>query len=305
MMKALLILPILLMPILLSCEKEIDVKVPVTESQIVTYAFVYPDSSLSLHLSKSVSIVSDQPFDFVQNAEVKIRRNGLAVVNLVFPSNSVQTQWSNVKCAPDDSLSLEIYIPEKGYVTANSVILPKIDIVALDTLTEMRKGGANGDKEYLKCTLQFADDASSVDYYQLVVVRHSVDKDGKKKITTIDVLKEDPVFLILEQSGGISQWFDFKGLFSDVLINGVTHRLNFLIDKGLTVVGKEEQSAHLVVYLYHHNFDYFNYLKTTIWAKGTDLFPVFDPVRIHSNIKNGLGLFTGMNFDSRRLDLLP
>ena len=48
---------------------------------------------------------------------------------------------------------------------------------------------------------------------------------------------------------------------------------------------------------------YFEYLKTTIWAKGADNFPVFDPVRIHSNVEQGLGLVSGMSFDQVQYEI--
>ena len=283
--------------LLLGCEKEIHIEVPVQEGRVVVYSFLYPDSAVSFHLSESVSITSPDLYAYVENARVGLKVNGSVQLDQAFPFNTVNGKWDPVVCNYGDSLIVEVSIPGKPLVLARTMIPKKVAIAALDTVTEVRRPGNGEENAYLRFALQFKEDGLRSDFYQVVVVRESWDYDGVKRIKTLELLQEDPVFVFHEQGGGLSSWFDFRGLFSDVLINGQDYTVTFLTQKKDYLMAFDEQRVRLTVYLYHHTYDYFEYLKTTIWAKGADNFPVFDPVRIHSNVDQGLGLVSGMSFD--------
>lgn len=283
--------------LLLGCEKEIHIEVPVQEGRVVVYSFLYPDSAVSFHLSESVSITSPDLYAYVQNARVGLIVNGSIQLDEAFPANTVTGKWDHVDYKYGDTLVVEVVIPGKEPVRASTIVPKKVAIAALDTVTEVRRPGNGEEIPFLRFALRFKDDGLHANYYQVAVVRDSWDPNGVRQTTTLELLHEDPVFLFHEEAGGISSWFDFRGLFSDVLINGQDYTVSFLTEKKGALLASDEQSVRLTVYLYHHTFDYFEYLKTTIWAKGADNFPVFDPVRIHSNVDQGIGLVTGMSFD--------
>lgn len=289
--------------LLLGCEKEIHIEVPVQEGRVILYSFLYPDSAVSFHLSESVSITSPDLYAYIENARIGLKVNDLVQLDQAFPSNTVNGKWDPVGCNYGDSVFVEVSIPGKPLVRASTMIPEKVVIAALDTVTEVRRPGNGEEKSFLRFALQFNDDGLKTSFYQVVVVRESWDYDGVRRIKTLELLQEDPVFVFHEQGGGLSSWFDFRGLFSDVLINGQDYTVTFLTEKKGYLRTFDEQRVRLTVYLYHHTYDYFEYLKTTIWAKGTDNFPVFDPVRIHSNVDQGLGLVSGMSFDQVQYEI--
>jgi len=117
--------------------------------------------------------------------------------------------------------------------------------------------------------------------------------------------KDDPVFTQGEQSGSLLQGIDFQGLFSDGVINGLNYRLGFNIPRDNLFFDYYEDKIKITIYLYHHTYDYYSYFRSKILSAGYDGFydglPVFEPVRIHNNIDNGLGLVSGMSFDADSL----
>ncbi len=295
---------LLVVLLFLGCEKEIHISVPDQDGKVVVYSFLYPDSAVNIHLSQSVAITSTDPYAYVDQARIKLLVNGTSVIDDDFPANSASGKWDLVRFSYNDSLKIEVSVAGKATISSNTVIPDKVGIAVLDTVTENRRSGSSDEKSYLRFSLRFSDDYRNSDYYQVVVLRESWTTDGKHNESTLDLLQEDPVFLFQEETGGISNWFDFKGLFPDVLINGQEYTVTFLTEKKNYLPVAGEQKVQLTVYLYHHTFHYFEYLKSTIWAKGTDDFPLFEPIPIHTNIDQGIGLFSGMSFDKIQIDIL-
>lgn len=290
--------------LLLGCEKEIHIEVPDKEGKVVVYAFIYPDSAIRLHLSESVSITSPDLYSYVESARIGLKVNGQLMLDQAFPANTVNGEWDSVDYNYGDSVVVEVAIAGKELVRSRTKVPEKVAIAALDTVTEVRSTGNGVEKAFLRFALRFKDDGLRTNYYQVAVVRDAWDYDGVRHTTTLELLQEDPVFIFHEEAGGISSWFDFRGLFSDVLINGQDYTVSFLAEKSDYLMAYDEQRVRLTVYLYHHTYDYFEYLKTTIWAKGADNFPVFDPVRIHSNVDRGIGLVSGMSFDQMQYEFV-
>jgi hypothetical protein len=285
-----------------ACEKEVHLNISEAKEEVVVYSFIFPDSIFRMHLSESVIITSSSNYKQIKGASIQIRKNGMEVLNSFFPDDTVMEDWPGLVFDYGDTVDVAVAVPHKDTVSSRTVIPKIVPFMVADTVTEIRKLGENSFQPYFKVHIRFDDSRSVDDYYQLVVARHSLTKGGKHRVKSVTILKEDPVFLFME-SGGLSNWFDFKGLFSDVLINGQSYTLNFAFDKEEFRLADDEQSGQLVVYLYHHTYDYYEYLRTNVISKGIDLFPSFEPVKIHSNVNRGVGLFSGMAFHSVGFDL--
>lgn len=290
--------------LLWGCEKELSINITPNDGVVVAYSFLYPDSTFKLHLSESVSITSTDKYGLVNDALVLLKRNGTTILNEPFPNGKAESAWSVGAFVGGDVFELEVNIPDKELVLASTVIPLKPNVIGIDTITELRRQNDGEFKPFLKFNIDFVENQATTDYYQLIVTRQGLQTSGEQIVNVVDVVKEDPVFSFLESGANLSNWFDFKGLFSDVLINGQDYQLKFLVDKSLLYLKDDEQSGDISVYLYHHTYDYFEYHKTYILSKGTDFFPMFDPVMIHSNVTNGLGLFSGMTFELFKYDLV-
>ena len=290
--------------LLLGCEKEIHINVPLKEGKVTLYSFLYPDSSVCVHLSESVSITSTDPYAYVNDAQLSMHVNGNLALTQDYPDNSIVGCWQQIPINYNDTIEFAVTVQGKDTIRAQTIVPSRVLIEAMDTVTEIRRSGNEVENSFLRFSISFKDDGSRADYYQLVVIREGVSFDGTLKKNTLNLLLEDPVFLFQEETGGVSNWFDFNGLFSDLLINGQDYEVSFLANKSDYIKASGEQKVRLFVYLYHHTYDYFEYLKSTIMVNGTDDFPLFEPVTIHSNITHGVGLVSGMSFDKRLIEII-
>ncbi len=160
----------------------------------------------------------------------------------------------------------------------------------------------------MKIKITFQEPVGEKNYYQTLVIREGWgDIEGTPYYTrnTIEYDKDDLVFTQGDQSGSLLPGIDFQGLFTDDIINGMNYELSINIPKDNLFFDYYEDKIQITMYLYHHTLDYYSYFRSTILAEGYEGFyeglPVFEPVKIHTNIENGLGLFSGMNFDSESL----
>ncbi|MCG8580113.1 MAG: DUF4249 domain-containing protein [Bacteroidales bacterium] len=291
---------------LFACEKDIELELNQQSDKLIMYAFIYPDSALNLHLSKSQSILSVPDYQQVERGRFQFYINDNFQGAYILPSDTVWSEWTEFSFDVSDEISITAYEFNGDTVSAGSYIPEKIPILQMDTSSVTRniaEVGAN----MLRIRLTFKDPASEKNYYQTLVVREGWgDMDGTPYYTrkTVEYDKDDMVFT-RDQSGSLLPGIDFQGLFTDDIINGREYGMEINIPKDNLFFDYYEDKIKLTVYLYHHTDDYYSYFRSTILADGYEGFyeglPVFEPVKIHTNIENGLGLFSGMNFDSDSL----
>ncbi|WP_430811252.1 MULTISPECIES: DUF4249 domain-containing protein [unclassified Carboxylicivirga] len=294
--------------VLIGCEKDIEIALNEQSDKLVMYAFVYPDSALHLHLSKSQNILTPNDYQKVEKGRFELAINDDYKGTYILPSDTVWSRWAEFSFSSKDRLIFNAYEIDGDTVLARSFIPHKVNILALDTLSVNVNVGEEVDVPMLRTTVSFKDPGDEKNYYQLYVLREGWGvEDGKVNYTrqTVSYAKEDPVFTQGEQSGSLLPGLDLQGLFADDIINGRTHPLRLNIPSEYFLFSYHEQKIKITVYLYHHTIDYYEYLRSTILADGYagiyEGLPVFEPVKIHSNVKGGLGLVSGMNFDSDSL----
>ncbi len=292
---------------LLACEKDIELELNQQSDKLVMYAFVYPDSALNLHFSKSQSILSVPDYSQVEKGRFQLYINENFQGAYILPSDTVWSEWSEFSFDVEDAIRISAYEFNGDTVNASSYIPGKIDILEMDTATvttNVVDAGAN----MLSVKIVFQDPIEEKNYYQTLIVREGWgDIDGRPYYTrkTVEYDKDDMVFTQGDTGGSLLPGIDFQGLFTDDIINGRKYEMGINIPKDNLFFDYYEDKIRLTVYLYHHTYDYYSYFRSTILADGFEGFyeglPVFEPVKIHSNIDNGLGLFSGMNFDSDSL----
>ena len=299
---------LLLFLVLMACEKDIEIALNKQEDQLVMYAFIYPDSALNIHFSKSQSILSVPNYEQVEQGRFRMYINDEIQGTYILPADTVWSKWKEFSFAVGDKVKIEAYELDGDTVKVESYIPDVIPFYDLDTVTITQNLSDLGPTEMLRTKLSFEDPGGVVNYYQLHVVREGFGIVGgepyyNRKAITYE--KDDPVFTQGEQSGSLLQGIDFQGLFSDGVINGLNYRLGFNIPRDNLFFDYYEDKIKITIYLYHHTYDYYSYFRSKILSAGYDGFydglPVFEPVRIHNNIDNGLGLVSGMSFDADSL----
>jgi len=294
---------LLLSLIFFACEKDIEITLNDQADKLVMYAFVHPDSTLNMHLSKSQSILSVPNYAIVDKGRFRLFINDEIQGTYILPTDTMWSNWSEFSFSVGDKFRIEAYEVEGDTVKVESYIPKVVPIVNLDTVTMSQNIVELGMTEVLRTKVSFKDPALVPNYYQLYVVRESWGTIGTEPYYTyepIEYEKEDPVFTQGDQSGALLQGLDFHGLFYDGIIDGLQYRLAFSIPRDNLFFNYYEDKIKISIYLYHHTSDYFQYFRSKVMADGFDGFneglPVFEPVRIHSNVKNGLGLVSGMSF---------
>lgn len=298
------ILSWMMLLLIFSCEKDIEIELNDQPDQLVMYSFIYPDSIMRLHLSKSESVLSVFDYQQVTNARFCISVNGHNQGTYILPSDTVWSEWQNLVFKQGDCISIEAFEEDGDTVRVKTFLPVVVPIAEIDTSRIYYSFGEGGLEQFLKTKLTFNEPASTNDYYQLYVLREGWGQIGQKPYYTrkvVEYKKEDPVFIQKDQSGSLMQGLDFQGLFADDLINGRKYTINFNMPVDYLFFDYYEDKIKISLYLYHHTKDYYSYFRSKILSAGfeglyEDL-PIFDPVRIYNNVDGGLGLVSGMAFD--------
>jgi hypothetical protein len=290
---------------LFACEKDIEIDLNAQSDKLVMYTFIYPDSSFNFHFSKSQSILSIEDYDKVDKGRFQLFINDNFQGAYILPSDTVWSRWTEFSFKPGDAFQINAYELNGDTVRAESFIPQAVEIESMDTATVLQDISDNNSVQMLRAKVKFQDPPHEMNFYQLLLIREGWGYKGAQPYYTrkvIDYEKTDAVFTQGDQSGSLLPGLDFRGLFVDGFINGTEYELTVLIPRDNLYFDYYEDKVRITVYLYHHTEDYYQYFRSVILADGYEGFydglPVFEPVKIHTNVEKGLGLVSGMNFDS-------
>jgi len=289
---------IFVMLLLSGCEKDIVLELKKEGNKKVLYSFIYPDSSFRIHYSKSVDVLSDVNFKVVENARFKLYINDLYQGKYYLPDDKVVGEWRNFEFKAGDTIRLKAMDETKDTAFVKTVIPDVVNIDKLDTVSSTYQGSDGVLYDVLKCNLNFTDDNITNDYYQLMIIHERwevVDGVEARYIDTVDYIKDDPVFYSRSQEGTLFEGLDFHGLFNDEIIDGA-YSLQCLVPSAYYKLYWFDKKIKLTFYLYHHTADYYRFVRTKLISDYYDGIPIFEPVTIHSNVTNGIGLVSGMSF---------
>lgn len=290
--------------ILSSCESTIYYDLPEHERKIAIIGTLNPDSSLTVHLSKS----------FLADPSEAILSPGEVVASL-FEDGQYLADLSHVRDnfygIPDfypvtgKEYSLEVSYGELRVVKCHTQIPERAQILALDTITAYIDG-----RDQLTVNLKIMDQPGVSNYYALGVILTHKYYDRESKVVTDSLLSYPAYFTI----NGVNDLrvntnlididinFRFNDMLfvTDALFDGQEFNLNFspflspsnpvdniIMDINFYQVTKSN-------YIFAES--YYNYYKSL----GS---PLSEPVQVYSNIENGLGLFSGIAGSSRRIFL--
>ncbi|GEM_PF-826164 len=306
--KYLLCLLLLLISVLfVQCEKDIELELKKEGNKMVLYSFIYPDSVFRLHFSNSVDVLSKDNYKFVDNGLFKLYVNDYYKGKFNFPENEVSGEWRNFNFSAGDSIRLVAIDATPDTATANTFIPQTISIEKLDSVSSKYQGTDGILYEVLKCNLKFTDPKYQEDYYQLVIVQERwevIDDVEAYYREVVDYIKDDPVFYSRNQEGTLMEGLDFHGMFDDEVIKG-SYNLQCLVPSSYYKLYWFDKKVKLTFYLYHHTEDYYRYFRTKLISDYYNGLPIFEPVNIHSNVENGIGLVSGVSFTLDSLVFVP
>ena len=302
---------------LISCEKTIEFKGEVTAPMLVISSFITPDSTIKAYVSKTRFFL-DKGYihEKVSNADFSLFVNGIAKGKLTPGGDGFY--YSDYKPLVGEEIKYEVRASGLASVTGETKIPVQNIILNVDTSsvkqrdyliyeTGYNQGIASdtvGETTLKKISfrLKFTDNGDEKNYYRLLVIRQS----HFEYRTTETYLShfEDIVFGEKQTGSDVGYLFESSennytyDTFSDDIFNGKSYNLKFsdiitLEYKDYNSPGRSyEKEIRTIYFIYLQQIspDYYFYAKSSVAARSTDGNPFVEPVQIHSNIRNGVGL---------------
>lgn len=311
------ILSILLVAMFLfsSCENTIEFKGKVTEPMLVVNSFVTPDSTVKVNLSQSKFFLDNENsgFEFIDNAEVYVWKNGIETEQLSAIGNGYYT--GNFKPEIGDHICIRASNPTFSEVNCETEIVDPVAIISADTTNyNFYHSGYYMDgyithmytQESVDLSVRFKDAADITNYYRISAFVRNHYADGSYVDVYPNIYSDDLVFGSTEiELGGEESYFEE---FSDKLFNGQEYKLKFLIELNCYFVddinGEDyqyyqnhplliPQYRELCIDLQSLSKSYYLYLSSRSKYEsasdiGMELFS--EPVQIFSNVNGGIGI---------------
>ncbi len=301
MMKSLKIFVAITIIILTGCSKSLDYQYTSQKNQLIMYSFPITDSILSIHISKSVNIVSNSNFDNIENATIDVIINNEVVSHNKYPSHATWFNINNIELKDNDAIKL-LCTTEEGVEFYGETTIPQtVPIIIADSIDNTDDSFTVMNANTLNCLVEFNDPPRVRNYYQLRVDLQTT-VDNKTTYKTLDYNKDDKVFLYFENENDLLVDVDYQGTFNDNLINGLNYTLELSIPRDSIKIDNNT-SAQLNFYLYSLSADYYDYYRTSIAEDSYRENIFYKTQNIFSNIEGGVGLVGGLSVSTYSLPL--
>ena len=291
---------IALLILLAGCETVVDVPVPPHEAQLVAQSFFAPGSPWSVRVTNSVAYSSpDQP-GLVDDATVEIWAGDQLVERL---AQSDAGTYVSTAALPQAGTRYTLRITAPGYTTTEGHdALPSPVPVTNFQETVVQDGTEiDGQRRILNLRITLDDSADEDNFYGLGILQGRWIEDRQSGTVTLlppslfGFESDDPVF-----DEGAFAFLDAEttyyreAFFSDDLFAGRTHTLD--LDIQYDVPPSDAQvivRRVFTVIVLSVSEDFFRYLKTASNQSLANENPFAEPLRVHSNMTNGFGVFAG------------
>lgn len=278
------ILPLLL--VLSACEKIVEVELPGQEQKPVMNTIVNSGDSIRVYVSLSSPVLSSEEPKQVRNATVQMRINGGAWEVLPLGNSRLgtyrydpitgtygqDTLWPYIGPVQGPGNTYEFRATVPGFETAAGTTISPILVLPQD-----RRWLGNPSDGQLEFKLE--DPGNEINYYRIRVL--------DAYSAPIQFTSPDPLLLLQETSGlgDASEGQAFTAYLTDETFNGQSKIVRIdLLDE--TPGTRWLEITHLDRNNYLYQLSYYSYEQNL----GN---PFAEPVPVHTNVVNGLGLVAG------------
>jgi hypothetical protein len=154
----------LLVIALISCELILDVEVPDAERKIVVNGLISTDQPVVVHLSKSLSVLEDDQFLLLDNADVRLFQNENPLGKLI-PDSFGYYHLPDFIPQTGVTYKLSVDYPGMTSVSSEALIPQVVPISSWDSSTVVDEWGS----EVLNLNVLFDDPAEQANLYGLAV----------------------------------------------------------------------------------------------------------------------------------------
>lgn len=271
------ILALMCMWLFAGCETVTDIDLPAADPLIVVSGFFTPDSAFSISLSSSTDYKNIDDIRAIETARIELLENGAPAGMMTHIGHGI---YSVQNKKPEVGVLYSINASAQGFATVNAedkipASVP-VSLVSFDT---------NKTTEKINIYLMVHDPGGIKNYYELVIAGKN--SHGISSIMKFDV--NDPSFNTEE---GKAAGFGAENIpfadFTDVIFDGKNYKFRISIDSYY-------KTEEITVYLISLSHNLFEFRRTYQKQKDMGDSPFSEPVRIHSNVINGAGIFAGFS----------
>ncbi|MBK8944808.1 MAG: DUF4249 domain-containing protein [Ignavibacteriae bacterium] len=284
----------------ISCESVVDVELPKQNPLIVVNSFFTPDSVFKVHVSKSLGILesfsvlneygyNEDKIPILENAKVEIWNGDNIVTNLNYSGNGFYIAQNTF---PQINNNYKIVVSADGFKSVFAEDKIPNSILIKNVLLE-----SNPLDEYLsqnEITIIFEDDGNTKNYYQLSLFAI---ENFSGEIYRTNLFFESNDILIGESDifdENEKTFYGYAAYFDDAIISGKEYKLK---------ISTYEISYYSEVYVILSSLseNLYKYIISVKEQDEADDNPFAEPVSIHNNVQNGLGIFGGYSSSVYRI----
>ncbi|MBI9069619.1 MAG: DUF4249 domain-containing protein [Salinivirgaceae bacterium] len=272
-----------------SCEKETEVAIPHSASQIVVSSILIPDKEIKVFVSQSIYMLETEQLP-ISNAEVSLFSNNQLLEILSLDTTGVY-QSKKVKTQSGQNYSIKVRVNGFDEITASTQVpysLP-LDSIQLKTFIGTSDNGIS----LSSLDLFFTSGDKQLSYYQYNC--HAC-TDSINVFGSVCVGEWFSYDAIILEEGDIK-----SKLFTNKLFNSTNIKLNLNFEDPTGFFFDSDTANYtLSAQIYSLSEDLYLYQKSlNAYAESTDnIWQVNNPPQIYSNIKNGIGIFASMAYSN-------
>lgn len=282
-MKKLLLFSIPILMLISSCEKTVQVDMPPYEPVLVVNSILDVDSALTVDVLHSRSILDSSRIKRITSAKVELYENDNYVGRMILDTNNAFTLPS---FTPKSGNIYKIEVEQSGYksVSAHTFTPQPVNI-----LRHSVSGGAgkNEMNEPLAVLNLSINDPSDKNYYFFQLYKFVNDTFWIDTLSN-QVFSWAERIPIYNQSTEHSSNLEIGYLTSDELFNGREYQFNLYFDEYEL---QDTSSSDLIAYVSSVSPEFYKFIISQNLQQLSTGNPFAEPVRIYSNINNGLGIF--------------
>jgi hypothetical protein len=293
--------------LLLGCEKKLELNLGESGGKPVLFTILQPDSGLSVSLTKSVSILSVADYEFATDAVIEIYRNGKYHKRMLYPSETIHTRRADIRFNSGDTIRFDLFEGNTLISQPQTTLPATVPIEEIDTVRVLRKRADGVFQPMMRTRFFFSDPKNQANYYQIQLFYHYAElTDTNETIhhtDTIQFIKDDRVFYDPNQGSSSFEAIDFEGLFTDSAIDGQRYGLTIYLPISYFNVSPHILSPYFHVRLYHVNDTYYHFMRASLLTEAARGLPIYNQVKIPSNIPNGYGILSAIASSSKFLEI--
>ncbi len=285
-MRKKLYLVLILLIVLIACEKTVYIDIPDKGRKITVNSIFNTDSLFKVSVSKSCYIL-DNDIQAIENATVEIYENDNLINILPYLNNGLYKSTTQ-KPSSGDKYKIKVTVPGMGTAETECYIPPETNIISIDTASVMKSDIDGYRYEQLEFRVKFKDNPDKNNYYlieprQIIIYTYNdYDRDTIITDTTQNIMNfesDDPSVIENLWGNGL--------LFNDNLFNGNTYEFVFSVGKYFY------DTTSICINLKSISEGYFKYLATCYKHMDANWDPFMEKISVYSNVEGGVGIFGG------------